>query len=193
MIGVGEGVRCFCTEDHCTYGVCESAWCLVGIKESGPVIRTCGNEAARMLEICRRRVGEWLEVCACDTPYCNTFAFLRHQIKHNRFAPSAAAAQPPPPNRAQSPLDADDFASQVMDSKARAEDPDTVTFTVQKAPAHSAYPRRPPETNFEAAADDRSEEVRQDSYLIIVLIIVPLTVGATAVLLVSLNYYCSLC
>lgn len=57
-----SGVRCFCTEEHCTYGVCESPWCLVGIKESGPVIRTCGNEAARMLQICRRRVGEWLEV-----------------------------------------------------------------------------------------------------------------------------------
>ncbi|VDK71194.1 unnamed protein product [Litomosoides sigmodontis] len=74
-------VKCYCTDDHCVpYGVCESAVCLVGIlKSSNSVIRTCGQEMTG----CRRNFGRWLDLCACDKPLCNTFSYLRNNVKRD--------------------------------------------------------------------------------------------------------------
>lgn len=82
---IAHAIKCYCTDDHCVpYGVCESTVCLVGIlKSSNSVIRTCGSE----LIGCRRDVGRWLDLCACDKPLCNTFSYLRSNTRKDAEPP----------------------------------------------------------------------------------------------------------
>lgn len=87
-------MRCYCTERTCEpYGYCESDWCVVGIKKAAgevKVIRSCGTADAALLRICRRDMGDWQDLCACGEPLCNSYAFLRMQIRHNRCVPLCA-------------------------------------------------------------------------------------------------------
>jgi hypothetical protein len=82
LLNVALAVRCFCTDEECEpFGVCDGEVCLVGIvRASHAVIRTCGSA----LSGCRSSVGRWSDLCACDQPFCNTFAYLRAQTKHEQ-------------------------------------------------------------------------------------------------------------
>ncbi|CAQ48393.1 Activin_recp domain-containing protein [Caenorhabditis elegans] len=79
--GVANSVKCYCTDDHCVpYGSCDGTVCLVGIlRDSNQVIRTCGTNT---LGCHKNEDDKWTDLCACDQPFCNTFAFLR---THTRF------------------------------------------------------------------------------------------------------------
>ncbi|VDK82536.1 unnamed protein product [Onchocerca ochengi] len=143
---VVSAVKCYCTDDHCVpYGVCESTICLVGIlKSSNSVIRTCGTDMIG----CRRNVGRWLDLCACDKPLCNTFSYLRSNAKREEEVPSG----------------------------------DSLIFnrihSVDSNPSHPE-PDAPLST--------------RTSLLTILLVGVPLAVGAATVVVVAFNYYCHLC
>ncbi|PIC34439.1 hypothetical protein B9Z55_014086 [Caenorhabditis nigoni] len=78
---VVNSVKCYCTDDHCVpYGSCDGTVCLVGIlRDSNQVIRTCGTNT---LGCHKNEDDKWTDLCACDQPFCNTFAFLR---THTRF------------------------------------------------------------------------------------------------------------
>uniref|UniRef100_A0A0R3RXT2 Activin_recp domain-containing protein n=1 Tax=Elaeophora elaphi TaxID=1147741 RepID=A0A0R3RXT2_9BILA len=138
-------VKCYCTDNHCVpYGVCESTICLVGIlKSSNTVIRTCGTEMIG----CRRNVGRWLDLCACDKPLCNTFSYLRNNAKREDEVPSG---------------DSLIFSHFSVDSNPSHPEPDAPLST-------------------------------RTSFLTILLVGVPLAVGAATVVVVAFNYYCHLC
>ena len=48
------------------------------------MIRTCGDEPLG----CQHNVDDWIDLCACDRPFCNTFSYLRESTKN------AASAYP---------------------------------------------------------------------------------------------------
>nr|CRZ23817.1 Bm1282 [Brugia malayi] len=152
-------VKCYCTDDHCVpYGVCESTICLVGIvKSSNSVIRTCGTEMIG----CRRNVGRWLHLCACDKPLCNTFSYLRSSAKHEDEVPSGSL-----------------IFSRIHSFNAVLECNICEDFSVDSNPLHP-QPDAPLST--------------RTSFLTILLVGVPLAVGAATVVVVAFNYYCHLC
>ncbi|KAK0398452.1 hypothetical protein QR680_002594 [Steinernema hermaphroditum] len=145
------GIRCYCTDDHCVpYGVCESQLCLVGIvRNTNSVIRTCGTE----LVGCRKDVGRWADLCACDQPFCNTFAYLRSHTRHE-----------------QTPMNPDD----------------TLVFRRVDGP-HS-------ETNDHHMDEDLGDPEHQPTpkNSLLVFTLVPLSVAAALVLVITFNYYCHL-
>ncbi|TMS38023.1 hypothetical protein L596_004838 [Steinernema carpocapsae] len=148
------GIRCYCTDDHCVpYGVCESQLCLVGIvRNTNSVIRTCGSE----LVGCRKDVGRWADLCACDQPFCNTFAYLRSHTRHE---------QNPPVNP-----------------------DDTLVFRRVDGP-HD--PNEHPMSNGEGGhLDGELQPTPKNSLLVFTL--VPLSVAAALVLVITFNYYCHL-
>jgi len=175
----GSTNRCYCTDDHCVpYGVCESKWCLVGIrKDTNSVIRTCGTEqSAKVAGTCRRNFGRWSDLCACEGNFCNTFAFLREQMRKQRYLDVKTQPDDPVPRFVQTPK------------------------SILKTDAGEAL------VHFQRVdfpSDDYEEEANRDmknaplstrnSMLTLLLVVVPLTVGAATVLVVAVNYYCHLC
>ncbi|VDN01982.1 unnamed protein product [Thelazia callipaeda] len=155
-------VKCYCTDDHCVpYGVCESTICLVGIlKSSNSVIRTCGSEMTG----CRRNVGRWLDLCACDKPLCNTFSYLRSNSK-----------------REDEISDGDSLIFSLADNTFDCFGLKNIIreyYSVDSNPSHPE-PDAPLST--------------RTSFLTILLVGVPLAVGAATVIVVAFNYYCHLC
>ncbi|GMS97416.1 hypothetical protein PENTCL1PPCAC_19591, partial [Pristionchus entomophagus] len=174
---LAEAVKCYCTDDHCVpYGACEGNACLVGIlKESNQVIRTCGNQKIG----CFRDVDEkWADLCVCSDAYCNTFSFLRQNTQKEK--PHTF------PQPVISPEHVDEgnghsngngyFKTHQSDFH---DDDDSLVFhrmdRPDDGPVHN--PDAPLATSF----------------VTILLVVVPLTVGALTVVIVSFNYYCHLC
>uniref|UniRef100_A0A1I8AD10 Activin_recp domain-containing protein n=1 Tax=Steinernema glaseri TaxID=37863 RepID=A0A1I8AD10_9BILA len=145
------GIKCYCTDDHCVpYGVCESQLCLVGIvRNTNSVIRTCGSE----LVGCRKDVGRWSDLCACDQPFCNTFAYLRSHTRHE-----------------QTPSNTDD----------------ALVFRRVDGP-HAANDRHMDDGDLR---DSDVQPTPKNSLLVFTL--VPLSVAAALVLVITFNYYCHL-
>ncbi|CAD5218175.1 unnamed protein product [Bursaphelenchus okinawaensis] len=168
-----------CSARH-TYGVCEGTVCLVGIrKQDQSVIRTCGDEPLG----CQKHAGNWADLCACDRPFCNTFSYLRE---------SAHAMEVPPSNEKPE----NDHPSALMQNSAsmnsrneafedRAEDEDKVMFNRFDFP--------PGEYIDEDGRHHKPGISTRTSLLTILLVIVPLSIGAATVMVVSFNYYCHLC
>ncbi|CAD5224319.1 unnamed protein product [Bursaphelenchus xylophilus] len=185
-VPVTSAVRCYCTDDHCipAYGVCEGTVCLVGIRRPDQsVIRTCGDEPLG----CQKGAGNWADVCACDRPFCNTFSYLRESIQNEIEVP------PPEPKSAES--EKTDALTQHAGSMTRgdrhdfgedsAEDEDRVLFNRFDLP--------PGEYIDEDGHHHKSAISTRTSLLTMLLVIVPLSVGAATVMVVSFNYYCHLC
>ncbi|VDM40084.1 unnamed protein product [Toxocara canis] len=166
---LAQAIKCYCTDDHCVpYGVCESTVCLVGIlKSSNSVIRTCGSE----LIGCRRDVGRWLDLCACDKPLCNTFSYLRSNTRKE--------AEPP---------DGDSLVFNRVDRWVVIHHaPENCILNISKTPFKTHIDTNPSYPEPDAPLSTRT------SFLTILLVGVPLAVGTATVVVVAFNYYCHLC
>ncbi|CAE46677.1 Activin_recp domain-containing protein [Caenorhabditis elegans] len=154
--GVANSVKCYCTDDHCVpYGSCDGTVCLVGIlRDSNQVIRTCGTNT---LGCHKNEDDKWTDLCACDQPFCNTFAFLRTHTSRQEDS--------------MSPADPHHDAPLVFHRMDRPDD---------------GIPPPPPGLM-------EREGPNKTSLLTLLLVVVPLTVGAATVMVVAFNYYCHLC
>lgn len=76
-----------------------------------------------------------------------------------------------------------------------ADEPDKFELTPNKQlyPPNSVIISRPELTEQRSKFGGKGGRPVKESHLILVLIIVPLSVGATAVCVIVLNYYCKLC
>uniref|UniRef100_A0A0N5A0F7 Activin_recp domain-containing protein n=1 Tax=Parastrongyloides trichosuri TaxID=131310 RepID=A0A0N5A0F7_PARTI len=163
---IGEGIKCYCTDESCSpYGACEANLCLVGItKNTNSVIRTCANDV-RMPLGCRQQVdGKWTDLCACDQHFCNTFSYLRTQSR--RDAGNSESFQ--------------DISSKV---KQDISTDDTLIFQRVDTPDY----------DFPGLPNPNAPLSTKTSLLTLLLVVVPLSVGAAAVIVVAFNYYCHLC
>ncbi|KAH7729628.1 Protein H01G02.3 b [Aphelenchoides avenae] len=169
-------LRCYCTDDDCVpYGVCNVASpgvCLVGLVAStNAVIRTCGEEPVG----CQRGIGKWADLCGCSEPFCNTFSFLRQNTQRRdkaRTSPSVDDAHGDDSlvfQRVDPPLGDFSHYDQHPDGKS----------------PYAAIHRR--------VVSENAPFSTQTSLLTLLLVIVPLSVGATAIIVVAFNYYCHLC
>lgn len=184
-----EAVQCFCTsrDQPCQTPICEGSWCLVGFKHEGncsfqkyssrfqnffsfgiclpwhfshfqfpkkftrflshvDLVQTCGTDVARSLSKCARKLNEWDEVCSCQEDFCNTFAYLRENIKNFD-------------NNPQAKKDMQGFdTSRIVDEKV-----------------------------------SKSNKPNKNQHLVLLLVIIPLGVGALTVCLIFLNYHCKMC
>ncbi|KAI6233872.1 hypothetical protein M3Y99_00856300 [Aphelenchoides fujianensis] len=182
-----EAIRCYCTDDHCVpaYGVCESSVCLVGLRRPDlTVIRTCGEEPLG----CQRNVDNWVDLCACDKPFCNTFSYLRESTQN---ADQAAVPFPPhsPAHDSQMPLGrrGDEFGGGGIRSASHQmlTDEDTRVFQRVDGP--------PGEYIDEHGVRHRAPLSTRSSLLTMLIVIVPVSVFAATILVISFNYYCHLC
>jgi len=76
-------VKCFCDKFHCpNSNTCIGKWCLIGVRSDGEGMdQICGwDDSERPVTCAYQSWHKWSEVCACETPFCNTFAFLRNSI-----------------------------------------------------------------------------------------------------------------
>ncbi|VDO38625.1 unnamed protein product [Onchocerca flexuosa] len=108
-------------------------------------------------------MGGWLDLCACDKSLCNTFSYLRSNAKREEEVPSG---------------DSLIFSRIHRNSTAILESNICAYFSVDSNPSHPE-PDAPLST--------------RTSFLTILLVGVPLAVGAATVVVVAFNYYCHLC
>lgn len=157
----------------------------------GRVVRTCGNDAAKQLQnSCRRDVGEWSEVCSCETPYCNTFGFLRHQIQTNQLLRAPSTFSPIGQNKYNK------NSNEPYDSSGRYNGYNSAANqmnTYQNLDSDPIIINRQTNDNNLVYAADNQLAISKKTNLILVLIVVPLAVGAAAVCVVVANYYCKMC
>uniref|UniRef100_A0A0K0F2C5 Activin types I and II receptor domain-containing protein n=1 Tax=Strongyloides venezuelensis TaxID=75913 RepID=A0A0K0F2C5_STRVS len=161
-----NGIKCYCTDESCSpYGACEASLCLVGItKNTNSVIRTCANDV-RMPLGCRQQVdGKWSDLCACDQHFCNTFSYLRTQSRRDTGVNDIFSETPQKSNHDISSDDA--LVFQRVDT---------------------------PDYDFPGIPNPNAPLSTKTSLLTLLLVVVPLSVGAAAVIVVAFNYYCHLC
>ncbi|KAI6202125.1 hypothetical protein M3Y96_00915400 [Aphelenchoides besseyi] len=178
-------IRCYCTDDHCVpaYGVCESSVCLVGIR--GPdqsVIRTCGEEPLG----CQRNVDNWVDLCACNKPFCNTYGFLRESTQY-----ADHASVPFPPHQIGHdgvPLGrrGDEFGGEGLRSATHQLLTDEDTRVFQRVDG-------PPGEYIDEHGIRRRAPITRSSRLTILIVAVPVSIGAAFILVVAFNVYCHLC
>ncbi|KAI6171455.1 hypothetical protein M3Y97_01046500 [Aphelenchoides bicaudatus] len=170
-----QSIKCFCTDDHCVpaYGVCESN---VGLRRPD---LTMSHLVANII---------WSTgwtLCACDQPFCNTFSYLRELTQDNAFPP------PPLTANAQPQMQHDDNDANYLrrGSESRHRDliidDDTRIFQRVDGP--------PGEYIDEHGMRRQATLSTRTSLLTLLLVIVPVSVGAATILVVSFNYYCHLC
>uniref|UniRef100_A0A914I8P8 Uncharacterized protein n=1 Tax=Globodera rostochiensis TaxID=31243 RepID=A0A914I8P8_GLORO len=162
-----EAVRCYCTDEHCVpYGVCEAAVCLVGLlRANNAVIRTCGNEALG----CQRNLDRWSHICSCEEHFCNTFLFLRASTNIDSDGTASGGGRNWPVQHQQQQQAHDDRIFERMDGP----------------PGEFA--------TFDHPGEGEERTIKNSNLLTMLLVIVPLSVGAAAVVVVAFNYYCHLC
>ncbi|KAL3079829.1 hypothetical protein niasHS_014111 [Heterodera schachtii] len=175
-------VRCYCTDEHCVpYGVCEAAVCLVGLlRANNAVIRTCGNEALG----CQRNLDRWAHICSCEEHFCNTFLFLRASTNIDNAGTGTAAATA----RGRSGggrTAVEQYQHQQQMGPPRDEDDRRVFERIDPPPGEFA--------TFDHPTDGEERTIKNSNMLTLLLVIVPLSVGAAAVVVVAINYYCHLC
>jgi hypothetical protein len=163
-----EALRCYCTDDDCVpYGVCTISppgVCLVGLVSStNAVIRTCGEEPLG----CQRGVGKWADLCSCDQPFCNTFSFLRQNTQRRDRSRGGGGGG----------------------GGGGADDSEDSSLVFQRVDPplgdFSHYDNQHPNADAPFST--------QSSLLTLLLVVIPLSVGATAIVIVAFNYYCHLC
>jgi len=184
QIPISTAIRCYCTDDHCVpaYGVCESSVCLVGLRRPDlTVIRTCGDEPLG----CQRNLEHWVDLCACNTAFCNTFSYLRESTQN------AADSFPPPPNplpaNSQNPRDDPGFITHGAGARHHdlIMDEDTRVFQRVDGP--------PGEYIDEHGIRRQAPLSTRSSLLTKLFVIVPALVGAAVILVIAFNYYGHLC
>ncbi|GMR50445.1 hypothetical protein PMAYCL1PPCAC_20640 [Pristionchus mayeri] len=187
---LAAGVKCYCTDDHCVpYGACEGNACLVGIlKESNQVIRTCGNQKIGCFK--QPLYGahdwdiddKWSDLCVCAEEFCNTFSFLRQNTqkeKPHTFPQPVPASSSDHHNDDRNNGNGYNGFKQHPHHSDFADDDDHLVFQRVDRPDDGPFhnPDAPLATSF----------------VTILLVVVPLTVGALTVVIVAFNYYCHLC
>lgn len=63
--------------------MCSGKWCLIGISTdggNGRLDQICGYDDRDRPVECAKNWDRWTEVCACNEPLCNTFAYLRSSM-----------------------------------------------------------------------------------------------------------------
>ncbi|CAB3406306.1 unnamed protein product [Caenorhabditis bovis] len=185
LVRLGDAVKCYCTDDHCVpYGSCDGSVCLVGIlRDSNQVIRTCGSTP---IGCHSNEDDKWTDLCACDQPFCNTFAFLR---SHTRRKAGAAPPPQPQPSSSSTYIDSSRHDDHLMPP------PPSSHHQQQQQPSgvdvHHDAPLvfhrmdrpddgRPP--TFPSPAYNDRDGSNKTSLLTLLLVVVPLTVGAATVM-----------
>ncbi|CAD6195434.1 unnamed protein product [Caenorhabditis auriculariae] len=171
LLPPGDAIKCYCTDDKCIpYGSCDGDVCMVGIlRESNQVIRTCGTS---QLGCHRNEEDKWTDLCACDQPFCNTFAYLRSHTRRRSSSYEWSA------ETSSSQRDRDVPAAPPPASLGEHDAP-LVFHRMDRPDDQTGPPPAPIST--------------KTSLLTLLLVVVPLTVGAATVLVVAFNYYCHLC
>ncbi|CAE46676.1 Activin_recp domain-containing protein [Caenorhabditis elegans] len=185
--GVANSVKCYCTDDHCVpYGSCDGTVCLVGIlRDSNQVIRTCGTNT---LGCHKNEDDKWTDLCACDQPFCNTFAFLRTHTRRTSQASSSSSSSSSSSAGFAPPSSSSSFDSSRQEDSMSPADPHhdaPLVFHRMDRPDDGIPP--PPPGLMEREGPNKT------SLLTLLLVVVPLTVGAATVMVVAFNYYCHLC
>jgi len=145
------------------------------------LVQTCASEAGRFLAgNCARNLHGWQEVCTCQGQHCNTFSYLRRRMKEYDDDPAVreqvtlavqvAAALDPAGVEAVTGPDGQPLAAQAL--QPDLVDRDAMTRG-KGQPAGWFGGRRP--------------------NMIMLLVVVPLAVGALAVFLIFINYHCKMC
>jgi len=84
-------VKCFCDKANCPGElICTGKWCLIGVRsegsdDHGKLDQICGYDDAERPVDCAQGWNKWSEVCACQTPLCNTFSHLRENMDRLHF------------------------------------------------------------------------------------------------------------
>lgn len=159
-----EAIRCYCTDEHCVpYGVCESNVCLVGLLRANNAVIRTCGSQSLG---CQRNVDRWSHLCSCDENFCNTFLFLKANTNIDG-----------PRNR----LSLENPSSKHSDSS------DQRIFERVDQPSSGEF------ATFDHQLDNEPMPIKNSNLLTLLLVIVPLSVGAAAVVVVAINYYCHLC
>nr|CAD2160088.1 unnamed protein product [Meloidogyne enterolobii] len=114
---------------------------------------------------CQRNVDRWSHLCSCDENFCNTFLFLNNTNIDG------------PRNR----LSLENPSSKHSDSS------DQRIFERVDQPSSGEF------ATFDHQLDNEPMPIKNSNLLTLLLVIVPLSVGAAAVVVVAINYYCHLC
>ncbi|KAL3081991.1 hypothetical protein niasHT_032673 [Heterodera trifolii] len=160
---------------------------------------------------CARDWRQWSEVCICEENLCNTWAFLRAQMDtpisagpifgHHSHRTGAA---PLPPLHAQRSTAVGAAGALATDHSAQQQRlPSHYDRDGANANANHALLARRDMANddddgnndpmgFGQAEADQTARHRRGPALILLLVVLPLVVGAFTVLLVFLNYHCNM-
>ncbi|VDN92394.1 unnamed protein product [Brugia pahangi] len=173
-------VRCFCDKQNCEDSlICTGELCLIGFRSEDSqahMEQLCSNAGdARDLAKCQHNWNGWQEVCACEEDFCNTFAYLRGSIEES----TDNVADSQPLNLVEN-VSVDDFSQFTTHL---TEFINLSTFCQQNKMI----------MHFQKESSIGSVGRHRGSNLIILLVIIPLSVGALAVCLIFINYHCKMC
>lgn len=191
------GIRCFCDKQTCGGGalVCAGKYCLIGLRNDdvsggNKLEQHCVDEQiySNKKVGCEKEWQKWAEVCICDESLCNTFAFLRSQIDGNYE------------EQQQQRLIASDYA----DSSALTRWKETAILRRDSNNNNNIRIRENIlDSNEENEPNSRRrwmerQQTKQGggrgrgANLVLLLVVLPLVVGAFTVFLVFLNYHCKM-
>uniref|UniRef100_A0A8R1ESN2 Transmembrane protein n=1 Tax=Caenorhabditis japonica TaxID=281687 RepID=A0A8R1ESN2_CAEJA len=128
---------------------------------------------------------KWTDLCACDQPFCNTFAFLR---SHTRRTPSSSSTSSASSSSSAFSSSSDGFAQPPSSSShfdsSRQEDPADDSSNPHDAPLVFHRMDRPDDGSIPPAPPGLMEREgpNKTSLLTLLLVVVPLTVGAATVM-----------
>jgi hypothetical protein len=133
----------------------------------------CATDDGAELEKCAIGWNGWSEVCSCSDDFCNTFAYLRGSIEQHQ--------QQNPNNRQLT----NTFVDGLYSSNSDGNDHHQRTQRIQDGGSI-----------FDDGASANGNDMRPPRYqsnnLIVLLVIIPLSVGGLAVCLIFVNYHCKL-
>lgn len=140
----------------------------------------CSTDDGAQLEKCAVNWNGWSEVCACSDDFCNTFAYLRGSIEqHQQYKQ--------PPNSFSDGL----YGS--SSSGGNEQHTDQRRQRVHQQLSGDGGSRAPLINDIDDGRADIEMPKYQSNSLIVLLVIIPLTVGGLAVCLIFVNYHCKMC
>lgn len=203
-------IRCFCDKQTCGGAlVCAGKFCLIGVRTDensghGRLDQHCVDKniltSTSTTNGCTKDWKQWSEVCICEESLCNTFAFLRSKMDkqqnhygdgsdHNPLlADHNYDGQAGMANTVQRSL----YHPMSHDADLNSNNKDNIiTWTGTSINDNDNRGGRDPRMGKDFTRRTQSHHSR-GAPLILLLVVLPLVVGAFTVFFVFLNYHCKM-
>ncbi|PAV63921.1 hypothetical protein WR25_03291 [Diploscapter pachys] len=187
-------IKCFCDRESCHDNLwCTGELCYIGLQRDqngeAPRLRQFCDTGDAVLQMrgthpmCEQRLEQWQEICRCTEDFCNTFAYLRSSIDTKMDSESGHGLGL-------------GLADSAIDQPVIFTNPNLVgkpspNVADERHELHHSHSHD--QNNYVHGQGLEPSSRPQPSNLIVLLVIIPLSVGGFAVCLIFLNYHCKMC